>query len=1813
MSEYGVTLRVRGDAAGGREALRQIVDESKKASTATATAARPASSAVDEVGNAGSRTAKKLRSELRPAADEASGSLTRLKGQAKEVFAGVLAGAGVAGFAAGLFTASTASRQFGAAWAEVTTLLSDTNGIEAQRDALLDLSTLYGSSGTEQAKAYYQAISSGAQAGAGALGLLSTANKLAIGGITQTSTAVDGLTSVTNAYGRRVAGAADVSDTLFVGMRAGKTTIDELANSIGQVAPLAATVGVEFTELVSSISAITLGGVKTSEAVTQVRAVLASVIRPTADAAKTAEELGLDFSTAAIRAKGFEEFMREIVTATNGNEQALAKLFPSIEGLSGALSLTGTQAGAFSSILEQMEGRAGATDAAFAKMSETADQQLKRGLEAVRLILMNLGNTLNEVVAPAASFVADNVGAISAALEIGLSVGALYLGMFVVVPAMYNAITVAGWRMVAMLTAKNASLASSITSMGAVRVAGMSLLAAFTGWQIGTELREQFLEVRLFGIAMVQGLLDAWERLKFGAALSWEFIKFKAIEAFDTMRAGIADVLNLYVRVAEASDVFGIGEDVIAKFRSLEEGIRGPQNAAKEFGEEAVRLRDQLVANTEAIATSFNDAADYEIQAELAKQAAATVAEGNAAIQSSAEGADNGVAGLGRSLAFTEEQAKAFNAALVADQRARDQSFDKAQRSAQTLNRILTQQTAILGGPAAAAALTYRDELTELLEIENALNEAGLLSSDVVAGLAQARSNAAALFNKEMQEAAEATDETARAVDELLRVFESPFSRMTKDLALLRRELEKADKPMAELFDPERVKALREAVNQVEHSMNVAMISATQEGLRSLQSMTESGSKAFAAFQVAIDALSVAQAISAVLNQGNGDPYTAFARMAAMAAAVAQLVGNIGANFGGSNGFTDTAAERQRTQGTGTLLGDSESQSQSIITSSKITADATSELVGINRGMLRALTALQGGIDRAGGMLARGAGQADFTEIGGRFDVGGAFLGGLFGSQATRMLDPLNLLGGTSRITDQGLAIGGGGLGDINVQAYQEQQYRRWRFGSRRTRDELAPVGEEFQSQFQLIVDSIVTTVREGALALGLLPEEIEAALAAFRLEETRISLKDLSAEEQQAELLAVFSAIFDGLAGDVVPFIEQFQRLGEGLGETLVRVATGVQVTREAVARLGFALDETDPEKFAQISEGLIAASGGLDAFITGMQSFVDNFAPESYRLAIAQNDLTRAFAEVGLAVPATREGMWALMQSLDATTESGQAQIATLLRLADTSEAYYSMLERERELQLRMVEEQIAALMDYEATAQSVRDELAESGMSSFAIELRNINRWVEDVTRELNETARAAGLQAAAEEDLAAVHEVASLRAAAAISRLMGAAGQLVNRLFGSSTERLDARIAELEAAQQSQQQSQLDGINAVGEAATNVYEQQLASLQSISEWLNSQLLGDTSTLTPEQRVQEARRQFEADLGLAQQGDTAALARITRSAETLLREGRDFWASGQNFTDLEAFVRGSLQGLVATGPLATPSVSTGGGGGPGGNGTYSVAPSPELQALYEERDALRAQIEQEERQALLQELGGMIRELVQATGWPLEEIAAALDLNITDLVTSLGINLEELSAETAASLIQVARQLGVDVGELADSVGVSLGSLADRQSLLNQALDQTLESIPQEFRDRLAGPLEAIRTATTEADARQALDELTEVSGDLPAGIRDLLAPYFDNIDPTEVVTQLGTLRDISEFAERQLAVLNNIELAIREGTVEQTTAVANATANNGSSSSPETVEATRSVNNSVEALREDVRSGNDGVVQELRLLRELINQR
>ena len=107
--------------------------------------------------------------------------------------------------------------------AEVTTLLNNQIGIQEQLESqVLSLQRLYGGDQAVIAKGFYDAISSGAVDASDAVELLNVANKLAVGGVTDVNTAVNGLTTIINSYGLSAKDSLQISDTLFSAMKTGE-------------------------------------------------------------------------------------------------------------------------------------------------------------------------------------------------------------------------------------------------------------------------------------------------------------------------------------------------------------------------------------------------------------------------------------------------------------------------------------------------------------------------------------------------------------------------------------------------------------------------------------------------------------------------------------------------------------------------------------------------------------------------------------------------------------------------------------------------------------------------------------------------------------------------------------------------------------------------------------------------------------------------------------------------------------------------------------------------------------------------------------------------------------------------------------------------------------------------------------------------------------------------------------------------------------------------------------------------------------------------------------------------------------------------------------------------------------------------------------------------------------------------------------------------------------------------------------------------------------------------------------------------------
>ena len=397
--------------------------------------------------------------------ERSSETLSSRLGQVGAAAVAVGAGMAFAGGAAlrALEPTIQRSADFGRAIAEVSTLVDEASfSTEEMREITRGLGEEFAVAPVEAAQALYQTISAGASSATEANATLRAAAQLAVGGVTSLTTAVDGLTSIMNAYGVSSDRANEVTDTFFVAIRAGKTTAEELSGTIGRVAAQANSLNVSFGELFAAVSTITKGGIQTSEAVSGLKQVFANIQKPTSDAAAEAQRLGIEFNSAALRSQGLSAFLNSVTQNANFTDSSFERLFGSVEALNAVSALTAQNGSLFADVLEQMDERAGATTEAFNRMRETVAFQAQRlaalkeqaqiligdALAPLVRVVLNVGTTMvrafRALPAPVRTFMVGAFAAGAAVLLVTGLVIALVAGIALLIPAIKAGAAVLG-------------------------------------------------------------------------------------------------------------------------------------------------------------------------------------------------------------------------------------------------------------------------------------------------------------------------------------------------------------------------------------------------------------------------------------------------------------------------------------------------------------------------------------------------------------------------------------------------------------------------------------------------------------------------------------------------------------------------------------------------------------------------------------------------------------------------------------------------------------------------------------------------------------------------------------------------------------------------------------------------------------------------------------------------------------------------------------------------------------------------------------------------------------------------------------------------------------------------------------------------------------------------------------------------------------------------------------------------------------------------------------------------------------------------
>lgn len=257
-------------------------------------------------------------------------------------------------------------------------------------DSILEYATSSEAGLGDITAAMYSATSAGAQY-ADNVEFIKQAEQLAGAGRAGLADTTDLLTGSLNAYGASVGEAGRFTDILFTAVQNGKLKLDDLNEGLGKVSAIAAGAGIPFEELAASVAALTTAGVGPAEAISSIRAAISSIIAPSKEAQKEADALGIGFNETALKTKGFQGVLADVIEATGGSTEKIQTLFGKVEALPAVLNLGKDAGGAFANTLKAMEEAGGAAARGFAQVNDDFGFDLGELANHIEISLVKAG------------------------------------------------------------------------------------------------------------------------------------------------------------------------------------------------------------------------------------------------------------------------------------------------------------------------------------------------------------------------------------------------------------------------------------------------------------------------------------------------------------------------------------------------------------------------------------------------------------------------------------------------------------------------------------------------------------------------------------------------------------------------------------------------------------------------------------------------------------------------------------------------------------------------------------------------------------------------------------------------------------------------------------------------------------------------------------------------------------------------------------------------------------------------------------------------------------------------------------------------------------------------------------------------------------------------------------------------------------------------------------------------------------------------------------------------------------------------------
>lgn len=351
-------------------------------------------------------------------------------------------------------------------------------------------------------------------------------------------------------FGLSAKDSARVADLMTQAANSGTIGVSDLGESYKYVAPLAQSMGLSIEDVTTALSAMSMAGIKGSQAGTSLRTVLANMAKPSSTVASAMDELNLSITNSDGSFKSLDEIITTMRTSFNGltddQKAYYATALAGKEGMSGLISLlnlTQEEYDALTASMNNCSGVAGETAAVMQDNLQSKVEQLGGALESLAIKLSEyvipfLTGLVEKITAAVDAFTNMNPIVQKAVLVIGgiLAVaGPILIVVGKIISAVGTIMTVVPKLAGVINTVKTAFAALNAAMLAnpifLVIAAITALVAAFIYlWNNCNEFKQFW--------------IDLWENIKQAAIAVWTALKEFFTAAWQTISSTAQTIWN---------------------------------------------------------------------------------------------------------------------------------------------------------------------------------------------------------------------------------------------------------------------------------------------------------------------------------------------------------------------------------------------------------------------------------------------------------------------------------------------------------------------------------------------------------------------------------------------------------------------------------------------------------------------------------------------------------------------------------------------------------------------------------------------------------------------------------------------------------------------------------------------------------------------------------------------------------------------------------------------------------------------------------------------------------------------------------------------------------------------------------------------------------------------------------------------------------------------------------------------------------------------------------------------------------------------